>query len=50
MVVKCEDEQQLIRICSRSILIRHVSELMAEGDSLQDVVDVLREKCIEPVS
>ncbi|OQR68179.1 tRNA (guanine(10)-N2)-methyltransferase-like [Tropilaelaps mercedesae] len=48
MVVKCEDEKQLVQICSRSILIRHVSELMAEGDSLQDVVDNLREKYIEP--
>ncbi|XP_022666729.1 tRNA (guanine(10)-N2)-methyltransferase homolog, partial [Varroa destructor] len=48
MVVKCEDEQHLVNICSKSILIRHVSELMAEGDSLQDVVDQLREKQIEP--
>lgn len=50
MVVKCEDEKQLVHICSRSILIRHVSELMAEGDSLQEVVDELREKHIQPVN
>lgn len=50
MVVKCEDERQLVNISSRSILIRHVSELFAEGDSLQDVVDKLRRKRIEPVS
>ncbi|XP_003738553.1 tRNA (guanine(10)-N2)-methyltransferase homolog [Galendromus occidentalis] len=47
MIVACEELEHILNICRRSILIRYVIELYAQGESFEEVVNELKQQDIE---